>query len=261
MDKNNILTSLRKYWIVIGTIIVLVFLAGCGDFSPIDETSTGFFNEKFVYPFSLLIKWIARLLNGSYGLAIIVITIALRLVIMPFMIKQQKQSQVSQEVMQVLKPEMEEIQERYKGKESMEDQMAMQQELSELYQKHNFNPASTLLGCLPMLIQMPVLIAFYYAIRKTPEIATHSFLWFSLGEVDVIIALIAVAIYYAQARVSLIGLEQKPEGPMALFPYISPIMIGIISFTLPAALPLYWSVSGSFITIQTFITKKFILTK
>src|SRR5699024_7578397 len=115
MNKNSILTALRKYWKIITVISVLAFLAGCGDFSPIDETSTGFFNEKFVYPFSMLIKWIAGLFNGSYGLAIIVITVALRLVISPFMIKQQKQSQVSQEMMKVLKPEIDEIQEKYKN--------------------------------------------------------------------------------------------------------------------------------------------------
>lgn len=261
MEKNSIFTTLRKYWLVLAGISVLVLLAGCGDFSPIDESTTGFFSEYFVYPFSLLIKWIAGVVNGSYGLAIIIITIALRLVILPFMLRQQKQSQKSQSVMKELKPEMDEIQAKYKGEQSTENRMAMQQELSELYQKHNFNPASMVMGCLPMLIQMPFLIAFYYAIRRTPEIAEQSFLWFNLGEVNIALALIAIAIYYVQARISMMGMDKQSQGPMALLPYISPIMIGIISFTLPAALPLYWSVSGSFIAIQTWVSKKYLLVK
>src|SRR5690625_6629314 len=92
------------------------------------------------------------------------------------------------------------------------------------------------LGCLPMFIQMPFLIGFYYAIRRTPEISEQSFLWFSLGETNISMALIAIVVYYIQARVSLIGLDQKQQGPMAAFVYISPIMIGIISFVMPAAL-------------------------
>ncbi|MEI3606266.1 membrane protein insertase YidC [Pseudogracilibacillus sp. SE30717A] len=262
MEKNSILTSFRKYSIIILALGALFLLAGCGgDFSPIDESSTGFFNEFIVYPFSLLIKWIAGLLNGSYGLSIIVITIALRLVILPFMVKQQKQSKASQEIMKVIKPEIDTIQEKYKGKQDMEDQLSMQKELRELYQKHDFQPAKMVLGCLPLIIQMPVLIGFYYAIRRTPEIAEQSFLWFSLGETDILLTFIAIFIYYVQARVSLIGLDQNQQGMMAMMVYISPVMIGIISFIMPSALPLYWAVGGLFMIFQTIFLKKFVLNK
>lgn len=262
MEKNSILTSFRKYSIIILALGALFLLAGCGgDFSPIDESSTGFFNEFIVYPFSLLIKWIAGLLNGSYGLSIIGITIALRLVILPFMVKQQKQSKASQEIMKVIKPEIDTIQEKYKGKQDMEDQLSMQKELRELYQKHDFQPAKMVLGCLPLIIQMPVLIGFYYAMRRTPEIAEQSFLWFSLGETDILLTFIAIFIYYVQARVSLIGLDQNQQGMMAMMVYISPVMIGIISFIMPSALPLYWAVGGLFMIFQTIFLKKFVLNK
>lgn len=177
------------------------------------------------------------------------------------MIKQQKQSKVSQEVMKIIKPELNSIQEKYKGKQGMEDQLSMQKEISELYQKHDFQPAKMVLGCLPLIIQMPVLIGFYYAIRRTPEIAAHSFLWFNLGETNILLACIAVFVYYIQARVSLIGLEQNQQGMMAMMVYISPIMIGAISFIMPAALPLYWAVGGIFMIFQTFFLKKYVLNK
>src|SRR5690625_4363587 len=108
-------------------------------------------------------------------------------------------------------------------------------------------------------IQMPVLIGFYYAIRRTPGIAEASFLWFNFGEIDLLLVLLAALIYYIQAHVSLIGMDQSQQGPMALIAYISPIMIGVVSLTMPAALPLYWVVSGLFMVIQTFIIKKYVL--
>src|SRR5699024_1544543 len=128
-------------------------------------------------------------------------------------------------------------------------------EMMELYQKHNFNPGQMLLGCLPLLLQMPVLIGFYYAIRRTPEIAESSFLWFNLGEVNYVMALIAIAIYFVQARVSLMGMDEKQKGMMQMMMYVSPIMIGVISFIMPAALPLYWAVGGLVMIVQTLIFK------
>lgn len=259
MEQKSILTALRKYKFIV-LILGVVLLTGCGgDFSAIDESTTGFFNEHIVYPFSLLIKWIAGHLSGSYGLSIIVITIALRLVILPFMVKQQKQGQVTQEVMKIIKPEMDVIQEKYKDKRDKDEQLKMQQELSELYKTYNFNPVKMVTGCLPMLIQMPFLIGFYYAIRRTSEIAEQSFLWFNLGEVNIFLALIAVLTYYIQARVSLMGNSQASKGPMSMMVYVSPIMIGVISFIMPAALPLYWTVGGLFIILQTIIIKKYVL--
>src|SRR5690625_7819609 len=104
MEKNSIFTSYHRKLLAVSLLVgVLILLAGCsGDFSPIDESTTGFFNQKIVYPFSLLIKWLASKLSGSYGLSIIVITIALRLVILPFMVRQQVQGQENQVKMKVI---------------------------------------------------------------------------------------------------------------------------------------------------------------
>lgn len=262
MELNSILTAIKKYKVIIIGIVVLLLLTGCSlDTTPIDSSSTGFFNQYLVYPFSMLIKKLAAIFQGSFGMAIIMITLALRLIIMPFTIKQQKSSQETQEKMKVIKPEMDEIQKKYKGKKDTEDQVKMQKELTALYEKHNFNPMQSLSGCLPLLIQMPILSALYFAIRRTPEIAEHTFLWFSLGETDLLLVILAVVIYYLQAKVSLIGLDEAQKKQMALMGLISPVMIGIISLNVPAALPVYWAVGGLFIIVQTFIIKKFIVKK
>src|SRR5690606_37036428 len=178
--------------------------------------SSGWFDRIFVETFSTLIKNIAVFFNDNYGLSIILITILIRMVIMPFMIKQSKNNLVVQDKMKELKPEMEEIQKKYKDKRDPETQSKMQQEMMQLYQKHNFNPLASFSGCLPMLIQFPFFIGFYYAIRQTPEIATHSFMWFNLGETDYLLVAIAVLVYFIQYKVSQIGLDPKMKKQMAL---------------------------------------------
>lgn len=261
MDKKSVFTFIKKYSLI-GVILVLVLLlAGCsGIDEPITKASTGWFNKYFVYNFSQLIKGLASLLNGSFGFSIIIVTLIIRLAIMPFMLKQTRGNLEMQDKMKFIKPEMNAIQKQYKGKKDRESQAQMQKEMMTLYQKHDFNPLASVTGCLPMIIQMPILIAFYHAIRRTPEIATHNFLWFNLGSVDLILAAIAVTIYFIQSRVSLIGLDEAQRKQMKIMTIISPIMIGVISFNAPAALPLYWAVGGLFTILQTLISKKIYLT-
>ncbi|MEW9675723.1 membrane protein insertase YidC [Lentibacillus sp. L22] len=253
MERKSVFTTLGKYSLI--GILLLIVLTGCQLNEPISADSTGFFNHYFIYPFSVLLKGLASVLGGSYGLSIIILTIVIRLCLMPFMLRQMKNSTKMQAKMKVMKPEMDEIQKKYKDKKDRDSQMQMQQEMMQLYQKHQMNPLSSL-GCLPMIIQFPILIAFYYAIRRTPEIATHTFLWFNLGQTDFVLPFIAAAVYLIQARVSQIGMDEKQRKQMALFSFISPVMIFIVSFNFPSALPLYWTISGSFLVIQTWISKK-----
>lgn len=254
MEKPSVFTSLTKYSII-GIFLVLL-LTGCqGVNNPIDAESTGFFDHYFVYPFSLLLKGLASMLNGKFGLSIVILTLVVRLCLMPLMLKQMKTGMKTREKMKVMKPEMDAIKEKYKDKKDKESQMQMQQEMMQLYQNHQMNPLSSM-GCLPMIIQFPILIAFYFAIRRTPEIADHSFLWFNLGQTDMILPFIAAGVYLVQARVTQIGMDEKQKKQMALFSFISPIMIFIVSFNFPAVLPLYWTVSGVFVVVQTLISKK-----
>src|SRR5690625_2036980 len=262
MERNSLLTNFKKYRFLILLILSLLILGGCGNNpTPVDGSSTGFFTHYVVYPMSLLIKKVAFLLQGNYGIAIIVITIGIRFALMPFFIKQSKNSRESQGKMAIIKPEMNAIQEKYKGSNSRENQLKMQSELNDLYKRHDFNPVKMVTGCLPMILQMPILIGFYYAIRRIPEIAEQSFLWFNLGETDILFVIVAVIIYYLQAKVNLIGVDNAQRKQMAISGFISPIMIGIISLNVPAALPLYWAVSGLYMIVQTLIIKRYITGK
>ncbi len=241
-------------------VIPILMLSGCSEasqLSSINADSTGLFNQYFIYPLSVLIKFFANVFHGNYGLSIVLMTFIIRLAIMPLMMNQTKKQMDMKEKMAVLQPELTALQEKYKNDASSEAKKQQQAEMLQLYQKHQFNPLN--MGCLPMLLQWPITLAFYYAIRRTPEIAAHDFLWFSLGKTDLILPLIAAAVYYVQFRVSqsMSGQNQQhPNNQMAFIGWLSPVMMGIFSFQMPAALPLYWAVGGIFIIVQTIILNK-----
>ncbi|MDL4841128.1 membrane protein insertase YidC [Aquibacillus rhizosphaerae] len=257
MFKQSVFTFLIKYNFI--CIIALLFiLTGCQSAAsgePIDPETASFFDRYFVLSFTTLIKGVANFFGGNYGLSIVLVTLIIRLVLMPLMLKQSKGSYQMREKMAIMKPDLDELQSKYKSKKDSDSQKKKQQEMMQLYQKHNFNPISSM-GCLPMIIQFPILIGFYYAIRTTPEIATHSFLWFNLGQADLVMPFVAAAIYFVQFKVTQLGMDEKQRKQMAFMGLISPLMIGFVSFNAPAALPLYWTVGGVFLIFQQLLSKK-----
>lgn len=231
---------------------VLLVLTGCQSV----ENEEGFFYNLFVKPMDSLLDFLGNtVFNGSYGLAIIAITVAIRLVLMPFMLKNYRSQAIMKKKMDVVKPKMEEIQAKMKTVKTKEEQMALQQELLNLYQQHGINPLN--MGCLPILIQMPIVMGLYFAILYSGDVKTHEFLWFNLGSPDIIMTIIAGLIYMVQAKVSLWTVPESQKQQMKWMIYISPIMIVIISFTSMAALPLYWSVGGFILIVQTYIGRKY----
>ena len=234
---------------LIGTLVTL-FLTGCASV----QNETGFFYNLFVHPFEVGIFEIGTFLNGNFGLSIIIITLIIRLILMPFMLKNYKNQQLMKEKMNGLKPEMDDIQKRLKIAESKEEKMKIQQEMMGLYSKHGVSPLN--MGCVPLIIQMPILMGLYFAISYSEEIATHSFLWFNLGSPDITMMLIAGAVYFVQGFVTLSNLPEAQRKQMKIMTFISPVMIMLISFSAPAALPLYWTVGGVFLIIQTMIGQK-----
>nr|WP_276521950.1 YidC family membrane integrase SpoIIIJ [Geobacillus stearothermophilus] len=224
-------------------------LAGCTEINqPITPESKGFWNEYIVYPLSWLIKYVAGLLGGSFGLSIIVVTILIRLLILPLMIQQTRNAKA----MQALQPEIEALRKKYSSKDA-QTQQKLQQEMMLLFQKHGVNPMA---GCLPILIQMPILIGFYHAIMRTREIAQHNFLWFDLGEKDpyFILPVIAGVTTFIQQKIMMAGsAQQNPQ--MAMLLWMMPIMIVIFAINFPAALSLYWVVGNIFSIVQTYLIK------
>ncbi|MGJ7921537.1 membrane protein insertase YidC [Neobacillus sp. LXY-4] len=243
----------NKSTLVLFTIGVLtLLLTGCSQATT--QNNDSLFHQFLVEPFTIAIQGLANLFQGSFGLAIIFITIIIRLVLMPLMLRQYKSQQAMKEKMDALKPELTEIQEKIKKTKDQQEQAKLQQEMFGLYKKHGVNPLG--MGCLPVLIQMPILMGLYYAISSSKEIASHSFLWFNLGHSDIWITLVAGLIYYFQFKVSQSNMTVEQQQQMKLMGLISPIMIVFMSLNAPAALPLYWTVGGLFLVIQTLLARK-----
>ncbi|MED1951922.1 membrane protein insertase YidC [Brevibacillus centrosporus] len=233
--------SRRTLSIVMLTLLVLV-LSGCNPqtAAPIGPDATGIWDKYLVYPLSWLIKESALILGNNYGLGILVATIIIRLIVLPLMVKQIKSSKKMQE----LQPEMQKIREKHKN-----DPQKAQQETMAIFQKNGVNP---LAGCLPMLVQMPILIAFYHAIIRTSEIKSQTFLWLTLGAKDpyYILPIVAAITTYLQSK--MMGQANQGNPQMQMMLVMMPLMILAIAVTLPSALSLYWVYGNVFTIVQTY---------
>jgi len=232
---------------ILSLVSVVLLLSGCSEFNqPISSESEGFWNEYIVWPLVSVIKYFAEML-GSYGLGIIVVTIIIRLVILPLTIKQVKSSKKMQEI----QPKMKELQKKYASKDAV-TQQKYQKEVMELMQGSGVNPMA---GCFPMLIQMPILIGFYHAISRmnaTTTIDLGTFLGFHLAESSIILAVLAGLIQF----VVLMTGPAMDNPQMKIMMYIMPLMIIGFGIALPAALSLYWVVGNIISVIQNLVIYK-----
>ncbi|WP_010094634.1 YidC family membrane integrase SpoIIIJ [Ornithinibacillus scapharcae] len=239
----------KKLFLIALLIGLVVFLSGCTEIEePITSESEGIWNTYFVYPLSWLIIYFANLFDENFGLSIILVTIIIRTVLLPLNIKQLKSSKAMQDI----QPELKELQQKYSSKDA-NTQQKLQQETMALFQKHGVNP---LAGCLPIFIQMPILLAFYHAIMRTDEIDGHSFLWFPLDEKDMILPFIAGITTWLQQKLMMAGSPGADNPQMKVMLYMMPIMIVVFAFILPAALPLYWIIGNLFMIAQTIFIRK-----
>ena len=242
----------RKWWIVLGALALLVLLAGC---SPVQETvttpemkeSNSWWIRNVVYWFSLMLDTFAGWFGGEYGLAILLLTIIVRTLILPLMIKQYKNTQA----MQKLQPEMLKIREKYK-----DDPRRQQEELMKLYQMHQVNP---LAGCLPLIIQLPIFIALYNSIYMNQPIYEHTFLGLKLGLAPIeapwyyyIIPVIAAITTWIQTKMMTIQNPNAMMGPMRSMMMVFPVLIFVMAINFAIALPLYWIYSNIYTIVQNY---------
>lgn len=236
----------RKILLVLMMSVFMMMAAGCTNIEAPINPEGGIWDKYFVYPLAWTLDYFAKLLNPSgdvafdqYGWSIIIVTILIRLLTLPLMIKQIKSSKM----MAALQPEMQKVREKFKN-----DQQKMQQETMKLFQQNNVNP---LAGCLPILVQMPILIAFYHSIYRHEFIPSHTFLGIELGEAFWLLALLAGLTTYLQQKV--MGAQANPQ--MQIIMVVMPIMITVFAFYFPAALSLYWVVGNIFTITQTYFIK------
>ena len=238
---------------------LLVVLTGCMQYDE-NKNPTGFIYDYLVVPTGKLIVMLAEMLNGNYGLAIIAITIIVRLAIMPLNFSQIKKTMVQQEKMKYIKPELEDIQLRKKNAQTPEEKAAVSQEMMALYKDNNISMTGGV-GCLPILIQMPIFTAMYQAVNLTPEISASTFLGINLGVSSPLLAILAGVAYVIQGYVSTIGMPQETKSQMKSMMLMNPIMILMFSWSSPAGLALYWLAGGIFAAAQTALQNHMIKPK
>ena len=227
----------------------------------------GIYNEILYRPLFNIMVYLQTLIpGGDLGVTIIVLTVIIRVLFMPLSLKMIK----SQKLMKDLAPKIEEVKTKFKN-----DTAAQSAAILKLYKENNVNPLS---GCLPLLIQLPILIALYqvfikgiteeslvllYSFISAPETVGHSF----LGVFDVVknshtLTLIAGGLQFIQSKQSMaLQSNSGPNKELAALSkqmlYFFPIMIIIIGWNLPAGLILYWIATTLFSVFeQTYIKRK-----
>ena len=167
----------------------------------------------------------------SYGWAIVLMTIVIKMILYPLTAKQVR----SMKGLQTLQPKMKELQEKYKSNPEK-----LQKEMATLYKEAGVNP---LAGCLPLIVQMPILIGIFYAIRDYQYVQTPSFLWLTdLAKADptYIFPVLSAATTYIQQKQTTTEVTQQSKMMMIFMP----LFIGYISTTFPAGLVVYWVMSN-----------------
>lgn len=218
--------------------IALMMLTGCSATLDYNIDRTQWWNYYGVGPLSDLIDFLASWMNNQYGWAILILTVMIRLVIFPLTLKQYQSTKQAR----IFRPELVEIQKKYKA-----DPAKLREEMMKLYQKHGVNPMG---GCLPMLVQMPILFALYHAILGNDHIRDHDFLWLQLGEADpfYILPIVAAVTTFLQQEMMKSQIPANMQTIMLIFP----VMIFVVSLNFPSALVLYWVYSNLITIVQNY---------
>lgn len=230
---------------VISVLGLTLFLSGCST-DPVNAQSTGIWDHYIVWNFIRAIEALSNIFGHNYGWGIVVFTIIVRIVILPLMIYQMRSMRKTSE----LQPKLKELQAKYPDRD-VESMQKMREEQQKLYAEAGVNPVA---GCLPILVQMPILIALYQAIYRSETLKTGHFLWMQLGGRDPYFILPVLAALFTFAT-SWLSVKSQPEQNMmtTMMTYGMPLIIFFTALNVPAALSLYWVITNAFSVVQTLV--------
>lgn len=222
--------------------------------------STGFwkFMNPVMYPIKTGLLWGLSALEKvvrNYGVAIMLLTIIVRIIFWPITHKGTE----SMRRMQALQPQLKEIREKFK-----DNPQRMQQETMAFYKENKVNPMG---GCLPMFVQIPVFIALYTVLRSAIELRYSGFLWISdlsepenlfagmipvVGSLNILPLLMSATMVWQQKMTPSAGDPQQQK----IMAVMMPIMMLFFFYTMPSGLVLYWTTSNLIMIIQMMIKKQ-----
>ncbi|MGM1045822.1 YidC/Oxa1 family membrane protein insertase [Paenibacillus uliginis N3/975] len=239
----------RGKWFLLTALLILamVVLSGCApqgnQMRTIEDLKNGgFWQSNVIFYFTWALNKFATWFNGEYGLAVLVMVLIVRTLILPLTLKQVRSSRA----MQAIQPELMKIREKYKDTPEK-----VQQETMRLFQENKVNPMA---GCLPLLVQMPIFIALYQSIYFNGALREHEFLWLQLGEPDKLFILPVLAAFttFFQTKMMMKMNPSPQQGMMQFMMFVYPILIFVMSFQFPSALPLYWFYSNLYTIVQNY---------
>ena len=193
----------------------------------------------------------------NWGLAIIILSIAVYFLLFPLSIKQMR----SMKQMQLLQPKIEALR-----KELKDNPQKLNKEIMELYKEHKVNPLG---GCLPLLLQMPIFFALYQALIRSVALRGAHFLWiqdlsspdkafvfknsipFFGNQVNILPILMAIGMF-VQQKISMAKATGETAQQQKMMSIIMPVMFGVIFYQMPSGLVLYWFVNSLFMLCYQF---------
>lgn len=232
-------------------------LPDCDNYKVMANGYEGLWTSFFVQPLAWLILKIGTIVK-SYGLALIITSLLIRLVAFPLTRKMAMQSELLKEAQK----DMQRIEKKYENKTDQQSMMKKSQEMSMVYQKHGINPMSS---CLASFIQIPLFFAFFEAINRVPAIFEEKFLTLQLGTTPIIglpkgnvvylilIILIGITTYYSFKMNSQ---DTATTANMKNMPVMMTIMIVFMGLFMSSALGIYWVTTNIFTIVQNLLVKR-----
>lgn len=245
--------SIKRIALSIMGVAMLLVLTGCVQIDKATGQPTGPVWEFLGAPMGEAIKYLATDKGLGFGVAIIVVTIIVRLLILPLGIYQSWKATLHSEKMNALKDVLEPHQTRLKEATTQEEKLEAQQALFAAQKEHGISMLGGV-GCFPILIQLPFFSAIYFAAQHTEGVSEASFLGIALGSPSWILLACAGVLYYLQSLLSLHGVEDETQREqLKKMIYMSPLMIVMFSVFSPASVTLYFVVGGIIMIFQQFI--------
>lgn len=235
-------------------------LPKCENLEPFSGNYDGIWTTIFVKPLAFVIVKLGILFK-SYGLAIILITLIIRLIMYPVT----KNTAMQSENMKKAKPELDFLEKKYKNKQDSDSMMLKSQEMMAIYKKYNINPMT---GCLFSFIQIPLFFAFYEALNRLPAVFEGKFLGFQMGmspltglttghyQYLIVIVLVILTTYLSFKLNATASMSSEQEKQMKMMTNMMLIFIAIASFSISTGIAIYWVTNSTFTIIQNLIVKR-----
>ena len=233
-------------------------LPECSEFKITSGKYEGLWTSIFVKPLAYFLLVLGSLVK-NYGISVIIISLIIRFIAYPITKKTAMQS----EMMKKAQPEINRLQKKYANKKDQESMIKQNQEMMAIYKKYNINPMG---GCLFAMIQLPIFVAFFEAVQRTPVIFEDKFLGLQLGTTPsvgianptfysyIILMLLIAGTTYLSFKMT--GMSNNDDPTMKMMPTMMTVMIIVTAMFMPTGLGIYWITSNLFTMAQNYIVRR-----